>query len=458
MRRIVSILACSLGLAALPANAQTAGTEVALTVAPACVQSGDSFTVFATGLQPGESYDFLIDPVPTPLEAGAIVEADHTGVGVLDGTIPADVEVDTGEFTWSVEPSGGNETLATADFRIAALCPVTERGSGTFVDDDGSTHEGHIEAIAAEGITLGCNPPTNDRFCPDQGVTRAEMAAFLVRSLDLEASDADPFIDDDGRELEADINALAAAGITLGCNPPEGDRFCPDDPVTRGQMAAFLVRGFDYTGSETGNRFVDDDDSPFESEIEALASAGVTLGCNPPEGDRFCPEDVVARDQMASFLGRALDLAPRPPVTLEPSTDDRESQPYPGERGGQLVEIRTEQHGFFDRIVFEFDEIPGWSTRLQDPPVLADASGLEIAIEGEAFLDVVFNPAAAQWAGGNYDGPDRIEVAGGIVTEVVESGDFEGVNSWAIGLTADAAYAVATLNDPARVVIDVMHG
>jgi len=37
---------------------------------------------------------------------------------------------------------------------------------GSFVDDNESIHEASIEAIAAEGITTGCNPPTNDRFCP----------------------------------------------------------------------------------------------------------------------------------------------------------------------------------------------------------------------------------------------------------------------------------------------------
>jgi hypothetical protein len=40
----------------------------------------------------------------------------------------------------------------------------------------------------------------------------------------------------------ADIAALAQAGITRGCNPPTNDRYCPDDNVTRGQMAAFLTR------------------------------------------------------------------------------------------------------------------------------------------------------------------------------------------------------------------------
>jgi hypothetical protein len=68
------------------------------------------------------------------------------------------------------------------------------------------------------------------------------MAAFLVRALDLSAGDSVDFVDDDGSVFEADIEKLAAAGITRGCNPPTNDRFCPDDSVTRGQMAAFLHR------------------------------------------------------------------------------------------------------------------------------------------------------------------------------------------------------------------------
>ena len=46
--------------------------------------------------------------------------------------------------------------------------------------------------------------------------------------------------------FETDIERIAQAGITLGCNPPTNDRFCPDDTVTRGQMAAFLSRMLDH--------------------------------------------------------------------------------------------------------------------------------------------------------------------------------------------------------------------
>ena len=63
------------------------------------------------------------------------------------------------------------------------------------------------------------------------------MAAFLHRALDLPETDENFFIDDENVVFEDEINRLAAAGITRGCNPPTNDEFCPDDELTRAQMA-----------------------------------------------------------------------------------------------------------------------------------------------------------------------------------------------------------------------------
>ncbi|MFP3915453.1 MAG: hypothetical protein ACLFWM_11305, partial [Actinomycetota bacterium] len=101
---------------------------------------------------------------------------------------------------------------------------ATAVGAATFGDTAGSVHEADIDALAAADITRGCNPPANDRYCPEGEVTRGEMAAFLVRALHLPSSDARPFLDTDGSVFEADIAALAAADITRGCNPPANDR------------------------------------------------------------------------------------------------------------------------------------------------------------------------------------------------------------------------------------------
>lgn len=197
---------------------------------------------------------------------------------------------------------------------LAALPP-----GGTFTDDDGNIHEANIEAIAAGGITRGCNPPVNDLYCPDDTVTRGQMAAFLNRGLDLPAASIDYFADDDGTVFEADINAVAAAGISKGCNPPDNNEFCPNGSVTREQMAAFLRRAFNYSTTTT-DYFSDDGLSIFQDDINAIAAEGITVGCNPPANDNYCPSAPVRRDQMASFFARALDLDPivPPPTTPVP--------------------------------------------------------------------------------------------------------------------------------------------
>ena len=113
---------------------------------------------------------------------------------------------------------------------------------GTFVDDDLLPEEGYIEAIADVGITRGCNPPANDKFCPERILTRGEMASIFVRALDLPSGTPGRFSDTADSVHRAEIDALAAAGITRGCNPPENTAFCPDRRVTRGEMAAFITR------------------------------------------------------------------------------------------------------------------------------------------------------------------------------------------------------------------------
>ena len=180
----------------------------------------------------------------------------------------------------------------------------TPEHNGAFADDDGNVHESNIEAIAAEGITLGCNPPENSLFCPADSVTRGAMAAFIARALGLPAVDGDHFNDDGASTFEDAINRVAATGITQGCNPPENTRFCPGRTMTRGEMAAFLVRAFDLPASTT-DYFGDDRGHIFEDAINRLGAAGITMGCNPPENTNFCPDDPIRRDQMATFLVRA---------------------------------------------------------------------------------------------------------------------------------------------------------
>ena len=163
-----------------------------------------------------------------------------------------------------------------------------------------------IEAIAAEGITLGCNEE-GTLYCPANPVRRDQMASFIARGFELAASSEDFFPDDEGNTHEDNINRLAAAGITQGL---ENGTYDPAGVVTRAQMGSFLARamGLDPIG---GDRF-DDVSGVHEANINAIAAAGVTEGCNEA-GNLYCPHDPVRRDQMASFIGRALGLEPIDP-------------------------------------------------------------------------------------------------------------------------------------------------
>lgn len=113
------------------------------------------------------------------------------------------------------------------------------------------------------------------------------------------------FSDDDGNVHESNIETIAAAGITTGCG---GTRYCPAASVSRGQMASFLARMLALPTATT-DHFTDDDGDTHEASINAVATAGIALGTGNGE---FRPDSPVTRDQMASLLARALNLASAP--------------------------------------------------------------------------------------------------------------------------------------------------
>lgn len=166
-------------------------------------------------------------------------------------------------------------------------------GDALFVED--------IEWLADSGITSGCSSD-GSRFCPDQAVVRKQMATFLVRALDLPTASGPLFDDVLATGTHAlDIAALAAAGITAGCDPTDG-LFCPNRRVTRGQMATFLVRALDLPAAS--GSFADvPSGSIHADDIQSLVAAGIAKGCGT---NRFCPDASVTREQMAVFLRNAV--------------------------------------------------------------------------------------------------------------------------------------------------------
>ena len=187
-------------------------------------------------------------------------------------------------------------------FRLVAF-------SGSRFNDGGGSHEDAIEAVARAGITLGCNPPANDRYCPRQPVTRAQMAALLARGLP-DVPDIDRPVGIFG-DVPTDawyapaVEALHASGVVSGY--PDGT-YRPRQPVTRAQMAALLTRGLPDTPANHQPVGVFTDvpaDAWYAPAVEALHASGVTRGCT---ADAFCPRALVSRAQAAAFLTRALDL------------------------------------------------------------------------------------------------------------------------------------------------------
>ena len=216
-----------------------------------------------------------------------------TFVGLSIDVVNAD-----GSGRTTIDDSAGSNQ---PDWGPSAEAPPPPPPDGPF-DDVPASHQfaDDIEWMADQGITLGCNPE-GTLYCPTDSVTRAQMASFLVRALDLLAVAGNRFSDVSGTHT-ANINALAEAGVTLGCNA-EGTLFCPDDKVTREQMGSFLARALELP-PVAENRFTDVSGG-HTANINAIAEAGITLGCNP-EGTLYCPRDFVTRGQMAAFLHRAL--------------------------------------------------------------------------------------------------------------------------------------------------------
>ena len=177
-----------------------------------------------------------------------------------------------------------------------------------------SVHAPSICQLVEEDVTTGV---TADEFDPSGLVTRAQMASLIARALDLDAVDGSSFPDVPVDSVHAaNINALAQAGIAVG---REDGTYDPSGFVTRAQAASLLVRA---TGLEAvdGSGFDDvDPDSVHAPNIAALHEAGITTGVTE---SRFDPSGNVRRDQMASFLARALDAVdPEPDPEPDPDPD-----------------------------------------------------------------------------------------------------------------------------------------
>ena len=222
---------------------------------------------------------------------------------------------------------------------IADACPPGEIPGAPFRDV--TMYGDAIDCVYWYRISNGTSATTYEPLNP---VTRGQMAAFVARTLIAAHAElpegGDAFDDDENSNFENDINVLAAAGIVHGTSE---DTFHPRWMVTRAQMAAFLVRAYDFLAAQHGQEplsaqedfFPDDGGSALEMEINKAAAAGMTGG---HADGTYRAWDAVRRDHMALFLSRWLDLAVEnglapggPPVNWPPEDTAGAWLPLPDE-------------------------------------------------------------------------------------------------------------------------------
>ena len=168
-----------------------------------------------------------------------------------------------------------------------------------------------IERLYNAGVTEGCSndPPM---YCPETSVTRAQMAVFLLKgihesSYSPPAGTGTIFSDVPPSYWSASwIEQLAKEGITSGCS---SGKFCPENAVTRAQMAIFLLKaehGTSYAPPPPVGIFTDVPTTYWAASwIEQLAAEGITSGCG---NGVYCPDSPVTRAQMAVFLVKTFNL------------------------------------------------------------------------------------------------------------------------------------------------------
>jgi PKD repeat protein len=191
---------------------------------------------------------------------------------------------------WSGACSGTGSCVVTidSDMEVTATFECTI----SFTDNLPGWAEDYILAVACEGIMDGYDDGT---FMPNNNVTRADMAEFIINGLYGES-----FIYSSASFKY--IQKMYEEGITTGCG---GSNYCPDGTVNRAQMAVFIIRalygeGFEHTGTPY---FADVSSKHWAfGHVQRMKDDGITGGCSET---KYCPAMAVTRAQMAVFLGRA---------------------------------------------------------------------------------------------------------------------------------------------------------
>ena len=304
--------------------------QFAIQPLPAALAEPAGIVVDAAGngvLQPGGTS--IVAPAWRNIGAAALNGASGTLAGFTGGTVP-DGAASYGTIAvgaagsctatgncYLVTPSASRPTthwdpVAVETFTLTGAAKTwTLHVGGSFTDVSGaSPFLRFIEILLHRGVTGGCTPTA---YCPASSTTREQMAVFVLLAKEPPGY-APPAC---ATPLFADVPAsspfcrwieeLARRGVVSGCG---GGNYCPGSPVTREQMAVFVLRTLDPALSPPpcGTPVFGDvpASSPFCRWIEELARRGVVAGCG---GGNYCPAASVTREQMSVFLAMTFGLA-----------------------------------------------------------------------------------------------------------------------------------------------------
>ena len=186
---------------------------------------------------------------------------------------------------------------ALASGTIAYTLPTSVQAASPFSDvDPSSSHYDNIIQLYELGYVQGFR----GKYMPNQSVTRAQAAKMLAQMLQLDTTNVkDPGYTDVSHnyEMYPYIAALAEANIMTGYKK----KFQPYEPVTRSQMAKMLVLGYNFdVASSIQPRFIDVDEKTSNAVyIQSLVDMGITRGTTH---NTYSPYKPVTRAQMATFL------------------------------------------------------------------------------------------------------------------------------------------------------------
>jgi hypothetical protein len=251
--------------------------------------------------------------VMVTIPAGCMWTAVSNNPSFITVNAPTGTHTGNGTVTYTVA-SHSSTNARSGTITIASQTFTVLQGAAFLDVPNNHPLYNEIGKLSARGVTLGCG---GGNFCPDNNVTREQIAALLLRAKEGGAYVPPPatgtvFADvSAGNPFAAFIEELYNRGITLGCAAGPL-RYCPTDPVRRDQAAVFILRTKEGAGymppPATGTIFADvPANMLFANFIEDLYTKGITAGCAVGPL-RYCPVLPVTRGQMAAFLVRAFEL------------------------------------------------------------------------------------------------------------------------------------------------------